>query len=1035
MNNKQSIQSYHISFIAISFLVVFLLGFQNIKNSLIRYQSITEAIELNTIIDELFNAVQSFGFERGRVNVVLNYKKDLKDMSKNIDFFIEKRKEGETSLDKALKLLSEKNDPTNALYIQKILSIRSQINQLRSISDTEINKLFLERDHSHSQRWFNAMSNYIHSIIKLSSILVTSSNSISINDLHFLRFDEMTMKLRDHAGPVCSYLAAAILSPDKFNDIRRREIEQRDALARLHFEKIKELGLIINVPKINEQINRLEQVYYTEFYKLIKSTLASLEYHSDFEYSQVEFTKKAVEALKEIGKLLKISKEESIHYFSNQKAKILNELLVNIGVLLFILSVFAYSFFVLHRKIYSPVKSISNLLQNLIDSDDVSNIKINESKRNDEIGDLEKLLIEFKNNKIALIEEKEHFKKMFKAHTAILLIVDPETGKIIDYNESARQKYGYTDEEMSRLTIFDINRLDPNKIHQIMSNVKELKEMSFRFEHYDKSGDLIHVEVHSTPINVSSKRYLFSIIHDISERITHERDVKKYQKELETLNNELSERVQSEIQARLNQEIIFSQLFDSLDSFVSLINSNYEYVIVNKAYCERFGVDKDDIVGQHVARIVSQKQFDQRIKKYLDSALSGQIVSFEAYLPLNNSDKIYVETVFCPFLDANKSIKGVIVSSRDITETYELKEEVRVKENLMIQQSKLADMGNMISAITHQWKQPLNIIGLITQMYQINHENDPDVTKLVESINEQIQYMSTTVNDFRELYNPSKIKKSFDVNDSINKVINLLFPKIDTLNITINFTGGNTVSAYGLRNEFIQVMMNLINNAKDVFLENGQKDGQINISTSVENENVKVIIQDNGGGIKSELLPDKLFEQYITTKGDNGTGIGLSMSKTIIEKHMNGSLSARNLNKGAEFTILIPTKKDSLKEGSKSDISILYVEDNEFTRIETTKLLNKKFKNVLTAENGEDGLQKFEAEKEDISLVITDIDMPKMNGVEMSEEIRRISPDIPIIVLTAIKEDVFKNIGFNEIIEKPIHLKNLLASINNIMKY
>jgi len=245
---------------------------------------------------------------------------------------------------------------------------------------------------------------------------------------------------------------------------------------------------------------------------------------------------------------------------------------------------------------------------------------------------------------------------------------------------------------------------------------------------------------------------------------------------------------------------------------------------------------------------------------------------------------------------------------RDITQIKELQKEKEASQALLIQQSKLAEMGSMIGAIAHQWKQPLNAIWLMTQDLKMSYdygETTPELmNKFKTEMGEQVKFMSQTIEDFRNFYKPSISKTRFELAAAIRSVLSLLKNQLAKEDVNLITEFDERVFVQGFESEFKQVILNIINNAREALSE-AQKTGKaIKIKVHQEGETAIVEISDNAGGIDEKLLQEgKLFEPYNTTKGESGTGVGMSLSKTIIEKKMGGKLSAENIKDGALFTV------------------------------------------------------------------------------------------------------------------------------------
>jgi len=237
------------------------------------------------------------------------------------------------------------------------------------------------------------------------------------------------------------------------------------------------------------------------------------------------------------------------------------------------------------------------------------------------------------------------------------------------------------------------------------------------------------------------------------------------------------------------------------------------------------------------------------------------------------------------------------------------------QEVQLIAQNKFAVSGEMVASIAHQWRQPLNIISLIMS----NLENDFEDGKLDEATLEkhlqqskrQVQYLSQTIDDFRDFFKPNSEKEFFCPRSSIEGILSLIGPELKAKEITTTFTCNcleqkmcdTCEKFFGPKNSFQHVVVNLLNNAKDA-ISSHRKDRNGQITIDIASSNPLIIhIQDNGGGIKPEHMDD-IFKPYFSTKSSKiGTGLGLYMAKTIVEKYLGGKLLASNHADGARFTI------------------------------------------------------------------------------------------------------------------------------------
>lgn len=238
------------------------------------------------------------------------------------------------------------------------------------------------------------------------------------------------------------------------------------------------------------------------------------------------------------------------------------------------------------------------------------------------------------------------------------------------------------------------------------------------------------------------------------------------------------------------------------------------------------------------------------------------------------------------------------------------------QQTMLVQQSKAAAIGETTAMLAHQWRQPLNVIAILVQELELkrtmNILSDEEFSTLVKKIKNSVQHMSKTIDDFRNFFKVDKEKVSFSVKEAFLSISNILEPKLNRFEIVLNILVDDRIdekylNIVSLEGEFKQVAINLINNSIEAFDGKDISNRYINITLEPikGNKVLKISIEDNAGGIKREMV-DKLFEPYTSTKLEkNGTGLGLYMSKMIVEKNLNGKIDAKNIKEGSVFTILL----------------------------------------------------------------------------------------------------------------------------------
>lgn len=234
----------------------------------------------------------------------------------------------------------------------------------------------------------------------------------------------------------------------------------------------------------------------------------------------------------------------------------------------------------------------------------------------------------------------------------------------------------------------------------------------------------------------------------------------------------------------------------------------------------------------------------------------------------------------------------------------------REKDAMLIQQSRLAAMGEMISNISHQWRQPLNELGIMIQMLRLDfneaHLDEDRIDEFACSCMEIIQHMSQTINTFRDFFKRETASSRFDMSRAVTRAVDLVQTSFGAAGIKIRLELEPDCLIAGHANEFSQVLLNLFNNARDVLVERGTNLPEIAVLARRREGQVMVLVEDNAGGIAEDII-EKIFDPYFTTKHKSqGVGLGLYMSKMIIEGKMGGMIEAGNSSQGARFQLVFP---------------------------------------------------------------------------------------------------------------------------------
>lgn len=423
-------------------------------------------------------------------------------------------------------------------------------------------------------------------------------------------------------------------------------------------------------------------------------------------------------------------------------------------------------------------------------------------------------------------------------------------------------------------------------------------------------------------LNVTEPESLHPRIGKEARRILHELQV--HQIELEMQNEELRQ-ARDEIEASLEK---YTDLYDFAPLGYFTLGRNMAIHAVNLAGADLIGMERSLLINRRFDQFIAE-DYRPFFTDFLDRVFAGEtIVACEVALVKNDIHRLFVQVEASAYTSRDECRVAIIdITGRrraedaladkrreieELNRSLEMRivqavNELRRKDQLMILQDRRAVMGEMINNIAHQWRQPLYLLSLYIQELPIVLDSDEICEKNLEASVDKcmqlITHMSQTIEDFKNFFKPEKKKVLFGVNRVIGHALSLIEASLKDpyIRIAMHTKGDPVVNGYP--NEFAQVLLNILSNARDALSGRNIDDARIVIQSFAEGDTTVVTITDNGGGIPENIL-DLMFDPYFTTKGtDKGTGVGLFMSKTIIEKSMGGRLTVRNTGKGAEFRI------------------------------------------------------------------------------------------------------------------------------------
>ncbi len=373
------------------------------------------------------------------------------------------------------------------------------------------------------------------------------------------------------------------------------------------------------------------------------------------------------------------------------------------------------------------------------------------------------------------------------------------------------------------------------------------------------------------------------------------------------LNDTLEEKVKIRTQELKEQKETFEAIYNGSKDAIAILDIKSNFLAVNPAYVEMTGLSEDELLNTSCFNLTVEKDIEPSNKAMEEVLKVGYVKNFEKECLIKNNKTVIINMS----MSLLKNPDRILISVRDITEQ-------KYKDNLLFEQSKMASMGEMIGNIAHQWRQPLSVIStgatgmLIQKEYNILTDKQFDET--CKMIDNSAQYLSRTIDDFRNFIKGNREKVIFNLENGVNSFFNLVEGSIKSQHINMVLNLKKDIKIDGYEHELMQCFINIFNNAKDILEEKNIKDKFIFISTSTHNNYAVINIKDNAGGIPSSILP-KIFEPYFTTKHKSqGTGLGLHMTYSLIVDGMDGTIEVNNVSYtynnqkfiGAQFIITVP---------------------------------------------------------------------------------------------------------------------------------
>ena len=683
------------------------------------------------------------------------------------------------------------------------------------------------------------------------------------------------------------------------------------------------------------------------------------------------------------------------------------------------------------------------------------------------------------------------FEKFSQNHSAIILVIDPKSGKIIDANPPASTFYGYSRDEFLAMGIQDINVLTKEEVTQERLRAKNERRNFFIFRHRLKNGEVKTVEVLSNPYELNGKDVLISVIHDISRQREIQDDLWHYQTQLEQMvdrqTNKLIDSFQTQVTLLVCGIVVLLVMIVALGWAVKQQNAakklaedkrkqldeiiwstnvgTYEWnvqtgvVHINERFAQMLGYSVAELEP-----VTVETWQENTHPEDLKVALNLIEKTFERHLD-------YYETEF-RMIHKNGSYiwilsKGNVVewtqdglplrmsgTHNDITQRKEMEAELR--EATQSAEEANRAKSEFLATMSHELRTPMMGIRGILELLRGNELIVQEEGELLDDLEESSNNLMVLLDDILDLSKIEAGKLHLDKaicspTEILKNVAGLFRPGAVKKGIDINCHTGQFTEYWCEVDEIRlrQIVSNLVSNAVK-FTEQGQIDISMNVDKKAGgNDDLKITVRDTGIGINEDYL-GIIFNRFSQadqslSKKYGGTGLGLAISHELSEM-MGGELSVESkVNEGTTFTLYLPVQTAAqpqssklLKDGVLPPLNILMAEDNLINQKVISSMLSKSGHAVTIANNGLEAVEY--AAKEAFDLILMDIQMPEMDGMEASREIRRTSgPNSrkPIVAFTAdaIKEhrEDFLKSGIDAVVIKPVKFDVLCCEIAKVL--
>jgi len=617
---------------------------------------------------------------------------------------------------------------------------------------------------------------------------------------------------------------------------------------------------------------------------------------------------------------------------------------------------------------------------------------------------------------------EEKYRNLFENNSSVSLIVDPETHLIVDANYAATRFYGYSKEKLMKMNLSEITTAKPEDLKKLSEKIRKQENMQYETLHFFKDSSLKDVEVFATKIVISGKDYISIIVYDIAERKLVEQ-----------------------------QNSILLQSIDQCPVGILITDHDGRIEYVNPKFTGVTGHKLDDIKGKNQWFLYSGKNSGEMYTEMWETILSGKDWSGEYQVKRKNGQQYWQSVSVSPLLNEKNQFSHVVTFSEDITERHNQWEELIAGKEKLEASDKLKSI--LINNISNEVRTPLNGIVGFTEMLVNTEFSNENKQNFISIIRESSTCLLNTINNYMDtamiLSGETKVfAKHFHLNTMLDEVRDEFIGTCKTKGLVLNIQHPKKPVDIQLNTDqdiVHKILIHLLANAVKY-----TEKGTIEFGFRKRNDTHEFFVTDSGMGIENKKVKtiSEFYKQtaFSASRSYESSGLGLPIARGLVEL-LGGEIFVQNEKKGGTtyyFTlpdsVIVTTVSKEEVTAKHPHLStnpvILVAEDDDYNYKFIETVLNKAEFKVIRAETGVEAVNIC-YNNPNVSLVLMDLKMPVMGGIEATRQIKNFLPNLPVIALTAFvssqnEQEAFLS-GCEEYIKKPVDRAHLMASVGHVL--